>query len=134
MRRRIFVAYPFIGSIMLFLSLGSQSARADDWLQQGTDFLREHGSDIYHNTASPNVMQYWTYTVPSNEVQRVKDQFRAAADGEFHRICTEHSADGDAGKNGLRPLALGSNDPTRFYFVQWREENGVVNCYRRGQR
>ena len=133
MKRPIFVAYTFIGSVMLFLSLGTQSARAD-WLQQGVDFLRENGSDIYHKTVSPNVIQYWTYTIPNNDVQRVKEQFRAAADGEFHRICTEHSADGDARKNGLRPLVLGSNDPSRFYFIQSREENGVVHCYRRGQR
>lgn len=131
MRRPIFVAYTFIGSVMLFLSLGTRSARAD-WLQQGTDFLRQNGSDIYHKTVSPHIIQYWTYTIPNNEVQRIKDQFRAAADGEFHRICTEHSTDGDAGKNGLRPLMNG--DPLRFYFVQSREENGVVHCYRRGQR
>jgi len=130
--KRNFLAYSFIGGVALFLSMGSQPAKAQDWLQQGRELIERHGRDIYHNVISPNVTQYWTYTIPGSEVQRIKNQFRAAAGGEFHRICTQHENSGDA--RNLNSMPLGVNDPGRFYLVQWREENGVVNCYRRGQR
>ena len=134
MIKRNFLAYSLISGLTLFLSLSSQPAKAQDWLQQGRELIERHGSDIYHNVVSPVVMQYHTYTIPSNQVQGIKNQFRAAAGGEFHRICTEQAGNGDARRNGFGPLVLGANDPSRFYVVQWREENGVVNCYRRGTR
>ena len=134
MMKRNFLAYGFIGGFALFLSLGSQPAKAQDWFQQGREFIEQRGNDIYHNVVSPRLMQYWAYTIPSGEVQRIKNQFRAAAGGEFQRICTEHSHEGDAGRRAANPLLGGSNNPLSFALVQWREENGVVNCYRRLQR
>ena len=129
--------YTFIGSIALLLSLGAQAVRAEEilpWLMEGGRFIKNNGASIYNNTVSPSTLQYWTYTIPNNEVQKARTQFRSAAGGEFHRICTLHSADGDAGRRGAALLVLGSNDPSRFYFVLWREENGNINCYRRWRR
>ena len=132
MMKRNFLAYSFIGGFALFLSMGSQPAKAQNWLeqgiQQGRELIERHGRDVYHNVVSPRVMQYWAYTIPSDEVQRIKNQFRSAAGGEFQNICMQHSNEGDAGRHALGPIM---NSPANFYLVQWREENGVVNCYRR---
>jgi hypothetical protein len=81
MMKRNFLAYGFISGFALFLSLGSQPAKATDWFQQGRELIERNGNDIYHNVVSPVVMQYHTYTIPSNQVQSIKNQFRAAAGG-----------------------------------------------------
>ena len=130
--KRNFGVCTFISSIAFMIGFSSQALQAEEilpWLQEAGKLIQNHRKSVYYNTVSPNTLQYYIYTIPNNQAQQIKNQFRDAAEGEFHRICTANS-----GANGFRPLVLGSNDPTRFYFIQWREENGNINCYRRGTR